>query len=383
MPQQYIVLVADADPVNLEVLEFHLERLDFEVEVARDGLQAIDNALAVNPDLILADVGLPEVDGFEVCKALKSNHLFADIPILLMSEESNPEVLLKGLQLGAADYLIRPFVPEDLEQRVLMHLARSRENVTVMGYSLQQGLAYASGARKRMLGVKPVQAGRVRLSATAQRSAELGGDAPGFWPLGDHHAGMFVLNVDGTGIAPTLVAASIHALLSPEPGRGLLLSRDGQPREPAELLRIFDDAFPIDKTGHEFHLGYVLVDGRDGIYRYAERGMPACLQFDASGAAEVVWEGTGNGSYREGGGTLQSGETLALPGRSLLATPSFAGGPFVLAAFQKAASDALANATGDRADALAKGVLLALHRLLVGKPPLMDVAVTAASLEIG
>ncbi len=378
--QQYIVLVADADPVNLEVLEFHLARLDFEVEVARDGLQAIDLAVAVNPDLMLIDVGLPDVDGFEVCKALKSNHLFAEIPIVLMSAESDPEVLLKGLQLGAADYLIRPFVPEDLEQRVLMHLARSRENVTVMGYSLQQGLAYAAGARRRMLGIKPAQAGPVRLSAAAQRSTELGGDAPGFWPLGDDHAGMFLLSVEGNGIAPTLLTASLHALLSPEPGRGLLLDRGGQPREPGELLRILDEAFPEEKTGHALRLAYVLVDGRDGSFRYAERGMPACLRLTAGGEVEPLWEVPGRDGFREGGGTLGPGETLVLPGRAWLTTSS-SGPGLDLAAFRAAAQQAHRGARRDHADAVAKGVLLALHRQLMGKPPAMDVATTAVSVE--
>src|SRR5208283_3238025 len=83
-----------------------------------DGLQAQATASMVQPDLILLDVDLPGADGFEICRRLKSDPATAEIPIVFLTGAASTEEKLRGLELGATDYIIKPFDPAELRARV-------------------------------------------------------------------------------------------------------------------------------------------------------------------------------------------------------------------------------------------------------------------------
>ncbi|BAY80013.1 response regulator receiver sensor signal transduction histidine kinase (plasmid) [Nostoc linckia NIES-25] len=118
-----IVLVVDDNPANLEVLSSFLDRSSFEVWAARSGekaLRRLENGDL--PDLILLDVMMPELDGFETCKQLKSNPRLQDIPVIFMTALSETADKIKGLQLGAVDYITKPFQYEEVLLRIENHL---------------------------------------------------------------------------------------------------------------------------------------------------------------------------------------------------------------------------------------------------------------------
>ena len=117
MPKK-ILLADDEEDVKV-VLKMFLENRGYNVSTAFDGLDAIDQAHKEKPDLVLLDVMMPVIDGFEVCKRLKSDPQTADIPIIMLSAASHSESVQRGLNAGAADYLVKPFEPEHLE-RLLM-----------------------------------------------------------------------------------------------------------------------------------------------------------------------------------------------------------------------------------------------------------------------
>lgn len=117
MPGKRILLADDEEDIKA-VVKLYLESRGFEVMTAFDGLDAISMADAEQPDLILLDVMMPVMDGFEVARKLKSNSKTSSIPIIMLSAASTADSIRKGLEAGARDYIVKPFEPQKLEQMI-------------------------------------------------------------------------------------------------------------------------------------------------------------------------------------------------------------------------------------------------------------------------
>jgi DNA-binding response OmpR family regulator len=112
------ILVGEDEEHARALLEIKLRNSGYEVITAVDGESSLNKALALLPDLIILDIMMPTMTGFEVLSALKQNPTTADIPIILVSAQSNEENIVKGLQMGAKDYIVKPFSPHELIARV-------------------------------------------------------------------------------------------------------------------------------------------------------------------------------------------------------------------------------------------------------------------------
>jgi PAS domain S-box-containing protein len=120
--QKGVILIVDDTPTNLEMLFDFLGDSGFTVLVAEDGESAIARAEYAPPDLILLDVLMPEMDGFETCRRLKANELTKDIPVIFMTALSDTVDKVKGLNLGAVDYITKPLQHEEVLARIELHL---------------------------------------------------------------------------------------------------------------------------------------------------------------------------------------------------------------------------------------------------------------------
>ncbi|MFK4099987.1 response regulator transcription factor [Streptomyces sp. NPDC019531] len=118
------ILVAEDDEKQSRLIRIYLEREDNAVQVVADGRAALDRARSSKPDLIILDVMLPLVDGLDVCRILRTE---SDVPILLLTARTTEEDMLLGLDLGADDYLTKPYSPRELTARVRALLRRSRK----------------------------------------------------------------------------------------------------------------------------------------------------------------------------------------------------------------------------------------------------------------
>ena len=116
------ILIVDDNPTNLEVLSEALSESGFEIAVAIDGESAIEQVDYYPPSLILLDVMMPGIDGFETCQRLKENPQTFEIPIIFMTALSDTAHKVKGLSLGAVDYITKPFQQEEVMARVQTHL---------------------------------------------------------------------------------------------------------------------------------------------------------------------------------------------------------------------------------------------------------------------
>jgi two-component system, NtrC family, sensor kinase len=116
------ILIVDDTPENLEVLSEALITAGYRVAVAIDGESAIEQANFAPPDLILLDIMMPGIDGFETCRQFKSSPITQDIPVLFMTALSETENKVRGLSLGAVDYITKPFQREEVLARVRVHI---------------------------------------------------------------------------------------------------------------------------------------------------------------------------------------------------------------------------------------------------------------------
>jgi len=121
------VLIVEDDRDITEMVEYNLTEDGYETISAPDGRTGVELAGKGRPDLIILDIMLPVMDGFEVCRALKSNRSTADIPIIILSAKSQETDKVLGLELGADDYVTKPFSPRELIARIRAILRRGRQ----------------------------------------------------------------------------------------------------------------------------------------------------------------------------------------------------------------------------------------------------------------
>ncbi len=143
-----IILIVDDNPANLGLLSDLLDDAGFEVWAARDGESAIRKAEYAPPDIILLDVMMPGIDGFETCRRLKSNPLTQEIPVIFMTALSETVDKVKGLNLGAVDYITKPFQNEEVLARVKLHLKLQKltETLAAQNLLLKQEILEREGA---------------------------------------------------------------------------------------------------------------------------------------------------------------------------------------------------------------------------------------------
>lgn len=125
------ILIVDDTPSNLSVLSDMLSEYGYRILVATDGSSALEQINHCQPDLILLDIIMPGIDGFETCRKLKQNHLTKQIPIIFMTGLSELDNLLKGFEEGAVDYIVKPIRPAEVLARVEAQLSQKRDSLRI------------------------------------------------------------------------------------------------------------------------------------------------------------------------------------------------------------------------------------------------------------
>ncbi|HEY0096115.1 MAG TPA: response regulator, partial [Archangium sp.] len=126
MAKQHLLLV-DGDPKSLRVMEVSLKKAGFSVTTAIHGKDALEKVQISPPDLVLADTKMPEMDGFELCKTLKSDERFKYIPFVFLTNQKSVEFKVRGLELGGDDYLTKPIYIKEIVTRVRMILQKAEK----------------------------------------------------------------------------------------------------------------------------------------------------------------------------------------------------------------------------------------------------------------
>ena len=151
------ILVVDDEEDILDLVAYNLAKNGFDVSCVATGEEAIDSAEQSNPDLMLLDLMLPGLDGLQVCRQLKNQNETREIPIVMLTAKSEEPDVITGLELGADDYITKPFSPRVLVARVRAVLRRQEDEVEVLDPPICiRDLQIHPGRHEVMLDGKPV-----------------------------------------------------------------------------------------------------------------------------------------------------------------------------------------------------------------------------------
>ncbi|MCK6622616.1 MAG: response regulator transcription factor [Calditrichaceae bacterium] len=125
--QNFTIYIVEDDPDINEILEDNLWREGYRIRTFTDGLKAHDAIVKTPPDLIILDLNLPSMSGIELCKYVRANDTTAEIPIIMLTARSEEIDKIIGFEVGADDYVTKPFSPRELLARVRVHLKRSHK----------------------------------------------------------------------------------------------------------------------------------------------------------------------------------------------------------------------------------------------------------------
>jgi sigma-B regulation protein RsbU (phosphoserine phosphatase) len=210
------VLVVDDNEVNRDLLARRLTREGHRVELAVDGLDALAKLADGDFDLILLDIMMPGLDGYEVLERLKADEVLRNLPVILISALADDDNMVKGISLGADDFLPKPFNPHILRARVGASLARKRlhDNEQRYARSLEREMEIAREIQAGFLpGQLPVVAGW-DMAACFLPARRVGGDFYDAFPLHEGlRIGMVVADVCDKGVGAALFMALFRSLI--------------------------------------------------------------------------------------------------------------------------------------------------------------------------
>jgi sigma-B regulation protein RsbU (phosphoserine phosphatase) len=265
------ILVVDDSATNLQVLVRTLDGTGHRILAARDGETALDIARRVKPDLMLLDVMMPGMDGFDVCRVLKGDPDTRQTAVIFLSARGDVSDKVSGLELGAADYITKPIQGEEVLARVATHLSRQHLERALRQSRdrLDQELASAARMQRLILPAAMPLHPIVSFAAYYETSRHAGGDYYDVLPLEGDRFAIMVADVSGHGAPAAIVMAMIRAVLHTFPGEA------GDP--PAVLHHINRHFRFLWDTAMYATAIYGVLDAGRGTFRVSSAGHPLPL----------------------------------------------------------------------------------------------------------
>jgi sigma-B regulation protein RsbU (phosphoserine phosphatase) len=210
------VLVVDDELPNRLYLRKLLEKRGCKVFDADDGPTAMAIAFKKVPDLILVDVMMPEMDGFELCGRLRNEPRTASIPVIMVTAKSRIEDIETGFELGAMDYIRKPFNPRELVLRVgnALALKKSNDELTIWNNRVSRDLELAGAIQRSLFSDVPHFSHRFEVRIAYRTCMDVGGDAFDIISLPNGKHCIYVADVSGHGVAPAMISSLLKATAS-------------------------------------------------------------------------------------------------------------------------------------------------------------------------
>jgi phosphoserine phosphatase RsbU/P len=292
--EKKMILVVDDAPVNLQVVSAILKD-DFKVRIATSGAKALDLVkIEPHPDLILLDVTMPEMDGYEVCGILKATPEVRDIPVIFLTGKTETEDETKGFEVGAVDYIHKPFSPAVVKARVHTHLVlrEARQQLARQLLDINNELEMA---REIQLAILPHEIPRISGLEIAARYIPMSlvaGDFYDFIVVDEKHVGILVADVSGHGLPAALIASMLKTAFAAQAPHAC---------DPARVLSGLNQSLCGKFKNHFVTGAYVFVDMEKNSIKYAGAGHPPLLLWRQSSAAasEVLENGLLLGFFKD------------------------------------------------------------------------------------
>lgn len=209
------ILIVDDTPANLKLLSQILSAEGYKIRVALSGHQALTSVNLAQPDLILLDIKMPDMNGFEVCRQLKANSKTSQIPVIFISALNDLQDKLQGFHVGGLDYISKPFQIEEVLARVKSHLyiRRAQHILQTNNERMQRELKLAWHLQKNFLPQKLIEVPKWQFSAALQPARETSGDFYDFYKLSENKIVFLIADVVDKGVAAALLMVLAWSLL--------------------------------------------------------------------------------------------------------------------------------------------------------------------------
>jgi serine phosphatase RsbU (regulator of sigma subunit) len=212
------ILIVEDTPANIQILTGILKERGYRLSIATDGRRALDALEQVRPDLILLDVMMPGIDGYETCRRIKSSAAWKDIPIIFLTAKSETPDIVKGFDVGAVDYVAKPFNAHELLARIgthltIDHLRRSlAEKNEQLALAHKRELEMAFRVQSQLIPTQLPRHPGWDFAARWQPAREVSGDYYDFIPKGER-LGVVIADVSGKGMHAALFMASTRSII--------------------------------------------------------------------------------------------------------------------------------------------------------------------------
>jgi len=281
---QKLILIVDDTPTNIGVISGALKD-SYHTKIATNGEKALALANAEEkPDLILLDIMMPGMDGYEVCTRLKGDPATAEIPIIFLTGQTGAEDETRGFEVGAVDYVHKPFSPAVVKARVRSHilLREARAQLATQLQALNEELEMARQIQLSILPHSVPQLPGLDIAARYSPMTSVAGDFYDFIRIDDQHIGILIADVSGHGLPSALIASMIQVALAGQASHA---------SEPAKVLVGLNNALAGKFTTNFVTAAYVYLDLEKKLLRYAGAGHPPVLRFrDSEGKTARLLE---------------------------------------------------------------------------------------------
>jgi len=278
------ILLVDDTPDNLRLLSQILVERSYHVRAVTNGERALETARLDPPDLILLDIRMPGINGFEVCISLKMIAKTRDIPVIFISALDDVADKVKAFEVGGVDYITKPFQYEEVVARVETHLAlrRLQRELEQSIRKMARELALAGEVQATFLPDKMPEIDGWQFSVTLQPARETSGDFFDMFTLPDGRLGLLVADVVDKGVSAALFMSLSYALF-----------RTHAMQFPGEPERVFDamnKTILRDTNTNQFVTAiYGILDPQSGVMVYCNAGHPPPLIIGEGYGRMVRW----------------------------------------------------------------------------------------------
>ncbi len=287
--KERILIVDDSEDIRV-LLRRILVKAGYDVAEATGAEEALSRAEALRPDLILLDIVMPGMDGFTVCEELGRKALLADVPVVFLSARSDTADKVRGLEVGGADYITKPFdkaevlarVENQLKiRRLTCELKRSNAKLTEKQAVLDEDLKAAAGIQQSLLPRTVPDISNLAIAWKFMPSHVIGGDIFNVFRLDEDHVGMYMIDVSGHGVPSALITVSVSQVLQPNSGRVTKERTYEAPgyriTSPGRVMEALDREYPIERFGRYFTIVYLIINTRTGTVMYSNAAHPIPL----------------------------------------------------------------------------------------------------------
>lgn len=278
------ILIVDDTPDNLRLLSQILSARQYHVRVATGGERALESVRMATPDLILMDIKMPGMNGFEVCRRLKADSTMREIPVIFISALDDVADKVQAFAVGGVDYITKPFQHEEVLARVETHLSlRSLQmQLERANQKMAQELVLAGQLQATFLPDRLPEIPGWQFAVTLEPAHETSGDFYDLFALPDGRLGLLVADVVDKGVCAALFMALTYALFRSQ--------AQEYPYEPAQVLQAVNRHIMTDTHANQFVTAfYGVLDPASGRLIYGNAGHCPPLLLNQTRPSSCEW----------------------------------------------------------------------------------------------